>query len=93
MLYRGPDSAEGIATRNGLDGPRIESRWWARFSTPFQTGPVAHLASYTLGTGSFRVVKRMGRGVDHPPSYSAEVKEKVELYLYSNSGSSWPATE
>jgi hypothetical protein len=33
-------------------------------------------------------VKRPGRGVYHPPSYSAEVKERVELYLYSCSGPS-----
>ena len=35
------------ATRYGLDGPRIESRWGVRFSAPFQTGPGAHPASYT----------------------------------------------
>jgi len=35
-------------------------------------------------------VKRPGRGVDHPPQYSAEVKEREELYLYSPSGPSWP---
>jgi len=34
-------------------------------------------------------VKRQGRGVDHPPQSSAEVKERVELYLYSPSGPSW----
>jgi hypothetical protein len=39
---------------------------------------------------SFPVIKRPGRGVDHPPSSSAEVKERVELYLYSPSGPSWP---
>ena len=38
---------------------------------------------------SFPGVKRPGRGVDHPPLSSAEVKERVELYLYSPSGSSW----
>jgi len=31
-----------------------------------------------------------GRGVDHPSPYRAEVKERVELYLYSTSGPSWP---
>jgi hypothetical protein len=36
-----------------------------------------------MGTGSFPVVKRPGRGVDHPPPPRAEVKEKVELYIYS----------
>jgi hypothetical protein len=41
-----------------------------------------------MGTGSFPGVKRPGRGVDHPPS--AEVKERVELYIYSPSGPSWP---
>jgi hypothetical protein len=34
-------------------------------------------------------VKRPGRGVHHPPPSSAEVKERVELYLYSPSGPSW----
>jgi len=50
----------------------------------------AHPASYTMGTGSFVGVKRPGRGVDHPPTSSAEVKERVELYLYFPSGPSWP---
>jgi hypothetical protein len=53
----------------------------ARFSAPVQTGPGAHPASYTMGTGSFPGVKRPGRGVDHPPLSSAEVKKRVELYL------------
>jgi hypothetical protein len=39
---------------------------------------------------SFPGVKRPGRGVDHPPSSSARVKERVQLYLYSPSGPSWP---
>ena len=38
----------------------------------------------------FPGVKRSMRGVDHPPAISAEVKERVELYLYSSSGPSWP---
>jgi hypothetical protein len=50
---RGPGSSVGIATGYGLDGPGIESRWGARFSAPVQTGPGAHPASYTMGTGSF----------------------------------------
>jgi hypothetical protein len=86
----GRDSVIGIATRYRLDGPGIESRWRARFSAPVQTGPVAHPASYTMGTGSFSGVKRPGTGVDRPPPSSAEVKERVELYLYFPSGPSWP---
>jgi len=60
----------------------------ARFSTPVQTGPGSHPASFTMGTGSFPGVKRPGHGVDHPPPSSAEVKERVELYLYSPFGPS-----
>jgi len=32
-----------------------------------------------MGAGSFPEVKRPGRGVDHPPQSSAEVKEIVEF--------------
>jgi hypothetical protein len=35
-----------------------------------------------MGTGSFLGVKQLGRGVDHPPPSSAEVKARVELYLH-----------
>ena len=79
----GRDSSVGIATRYGLDGPWIESRWGARFSAPVQNCPGAHPASCTMGTGSFRAVKRPGRGVDNPPLSNADVKERVELCLYS----------
>jgi hypothetical protein len=61
----------------------------ARFSAPFHTGPGAHPAYHTMGTGSFLGVKRPGLGVNHPPPCSAEVKERVELYLYSPSVPSW----
>jgi hypothetical protein len=69
---------------------RICSQWWgAKFSAPVQTGSGVHPASCTKGTGSFPGVKRPERGVDHPPPSSAEVKERVELYLYSPSRPSW----
>jgi hypothetical protein len=77
----GHDSSVGIATCYGLDGPGMESQWGARFSAPVQTSPGAHPASYAMGTGSFPGLKRPGRGV-HPHPSSAEVKERVELYLY-----------
>ena len=54
-----------------------------------QTGAGAHPASYTMGIGSFLGVKLPGRGVEHLPPSSAEVKERVELYI-SPSGLSWP---
>jgi hypothetical protein len=87
----------------GVSFTRRESLWthgrpgdWIpagkRYSTSAQTDPGAHPASYTMGTGSFSVVNRPERGVDHPPPYRAKVKEKVELYLYSTSGPSWAVT-
>jgi len=85
----GRDSSVGIATCYGLDGPEIESRWEVKFSTPVQTGSEAYPTSYTMGNGYFLGVKRTGRGVDHPPRSSAEVKERVELHLYSLFGLSW----
>jgi len=68
---------------------RLATGWTVRgsnpvggeFSAPVQTGPGAHPASYTMGTGSVPGVKWPGRGVDHPLPSSAEVKEREELYL------------
>jgi hypothetical protein len=69
----GWDSTVGTAA--GWSGDRIPVG--TRFSAPVQTGPGAYPASYTMGTGSVP-----GWGVDHPPPSSAEVKERVELYLF-----------
>jgi len=71
------DSAVGVATRYGLDGPGVESRWRMRFSAPVQSSLGAYQVSYTMGTGPFPRVKWPGRGVDHPPPYSSEAKERV----------------
>jgi len=60
-IFCGPGSSVGIATDYGLDGPGIESRWGQDFP-PVQTGPGAHPASCTMGTGSFPGVK-CGRDV------------------------------
>jgi len=54
-----------------------------------QKDPGAHPASYTMGTESFPGIKRLEPVVDLPLISSAEVKEKVELYIYSPSGPSW----
>jgi len=62
----------------------------ARLSASIQTGLGAHQASYTMGTRSFPGEKRTGHDVDLPPPSNAEVKDRVELYLYSTSGPSWP---
>ena len=61
---------------------RLATGWTVRGSNLgdgeiHRTGPGANPASYITGTGSFPGVKRPGRGVDHPPPSSAEVKERV----------------
>jgi hypothetical protein len=43
-----------------------------------------------LVPGLSRGLSRPGRGVDHPPPFGTEIKDKVELYLYSTSRPSWP---
>ena len=87
---RGRDSSVSIATRYGLEVRG--SNPGAGRDFPHSPWPAlgAHPASYTMDTGSFQGVKRPGRGVDHLPQSSAEVKESVELYLYNPSGPSWP---
>jgi len=74
----GQDSVVGIQTCYRLDSQGSNSGG-ARYSAPVQTGPEAHPAS---GTGSFLGVKQPGHGVDHPPPSKAEVKERVELYIF-----------
>jgi len=76
FITGGRDSSVGITIRYGLDGLGIESWWGARFFAPVQTGPGAHPAPYTMGTGSFPVVKRPGRGVDHPPHLAKRLKKE-----------------
>jgi hypothetical protein len=79
MALVGRNSSVTIAT--GRSGDRIPVG--ARFSAPIQTGPGAHSASYMRGTGSFPRVKRPRCGADYPPTSSAEVKERVEPYLWA----------
>jgi len=60
-----------------------------KFFAPSKKAPGAHPASYTAGSGSFPGIKRTECGVDQPTTSDVEVKESVELYLYSPSGLSW----
>ena len=82
LTRRGRDSSVGIATRYGLGRSGDGIPVGARFSSPVQTGPGAHLTSYTMGTESFLRVKRP---TTHPPPSSAEVEGRVELYICSPS--------
>ena len=59
--------------RAGLSGDQITVG--ARFSGPVPTGPGAHPASYTMGTGTSPWVKRPGRGVVHPPHLVPRLKK------------------
>ena len=72
-------------TRAGQSGDRIPVR--ARFSLPLHTGPGAHQVSYWVFPGG-----KVAWSWRWPPiPSSTEVRERVELYLYSPSGPSWPA--
>jgi len=91
-LNAGRDKSVGRVTRYRLDGPGIESRWGELFpicpDRPW--GPPS--PRYNGQRVSFPGVKRPERDVDHTPSSSAEVKERVALHLYSPSWSvaGWP---
>jgi hypothetical protein len=86
--FVGRDIAVGIATGYGLDGPRIETRWGARFSAPVQTQPPLEWIQ-----GLFPGGKAAGAWRWPPTPSIIEVKERVELYLYSPPGPSWPVLE
>jgi len=82
------DSYVGITTCYRLEGPGIEFQWGEggeifaiRPDRPW--GPPSLL--YNRSRVSFPGIKRPGRGLDHPPTSSAEVKEIVELYPYGPS--------
>jgi len=84
----GRHSSVGVATCYGMDGPGIESRWGARFSTPVQTGPGLPQLLYN-GCQSLSLGKAAGAWRwPHTPS-STEVKQSVQLYRCSPPGPSW----
>jgi hypothetical protein len=85
------DSSVGIATRYGLDGRGIESRLRRDFPHPSRPalGPTKPPLQWVHWV-SFLEVKRPGHVFHDPPPSSAEVKEKIELYLYFPSGRAWP---
>ena len=58
------------------------------FSLRVQTDPGSNPASYTKRNGSFSGIKRPERGVDDPHPSNCEVKEGVEIHIYSLNGTS-----
>ena len=82
-IFMGRDSSVGIATACGLDGPGLNPGGDEIFRTcPDRTwGPPSLLYNgYRVFLGS---KLRPGRDADPLPPSSAEVKNRVELYLYS----------
>ena len=77
---------------------RLATDWMVRGSNPggdeiFRSRRDRPWAPPSLLHNAYRVFpggKAAGLGVDHPLTYSAGVKERVELCLYSPSGSSRP---
>jgi hypothetical protein len=84
----GRDSSVGIATRYGSDGPVIESRWGR--DSPHPSRPALRPTQPPTQWVPFPGGKAAGAWRCPPTPSSAEVKERVELYLYSPSGPSWP---
>jgi len=79
-------SVTSDSLRAGRSGDRIPvgsifrtrpDRPWGSLSPPYN------------GHRVFPGVNRPRRGVDHPLPSSAEVKKRVEIYLYSPFGPSW----
>jgi len=81
--------AVGIATRYRVNGPGIESQCGQSFPQQSKTALAPTQPLCTLGAGSFSGIKWPRRGIYHPPSSSTEVKERVNLYIYTSSGPSW----
>ena len=82
----GPGSSVGIATelRAGRSGDRFPVR---RDFPPVHTGPGAHTASRTMGTGSFPGEKCDRDMLLTTHSFQCRGHGRVELYLYPPSGS------
>ena len=85
----GRDSSVGTTTRYGLDFPGIESRCGRDFPHPSRPA-LGRTQRPIHGYRFFPGCKAAGAWPCPPASYSsAEVKEIVELYIYSPSGHSW----
>jgi hypothetical protein len=86
----GRDGSVGIATRYGLEGGVIESRLGQDFPHPSRPalGPTQPPTQWVPGL--FPGGKATGAWRWPPTPCSAEVKERVQLHLYSPSGPSWP---
>ena len=74
----------------GLEGPRIESRRGRDFPHPSWLALEPTQSPIKWVPGLFAGNKAAGASRWPPTQSSAEVKERVDLNLYSPSGPSWP---
>jgi len=86
----GPDSPVGIATRYRRGCPGIESQWGREFPHPSKPALGPNQPPIQWVPGLFPEGKAAGAWRRPPTPSSAEVKERVELYLYLPSGLTWP---
>ena len=84
--HMGPKSSVGIAIRYGLDGPGIESRLRRHFPHLFRPAPEPSQPPVQWVPDHFLRGEEAEVWRYHLPPSSAEIKESVELYLYSLSG-------
>jgi hypothetical protein len=89
-LIVGWDSSLGIANCYGLDRPGIKSHRCEIFPHPstLALGPTQPSVQWVLGLS--QGWSSRGMALTTHRTSSAEVKERVELYLYSPSGPLWP---
>jgi hypothetical protein len=88
--HASPDISVGIATRYRLDGLGSNPGGGRDFPHPSRLALGPNQPPVQWVPGLSRGVKGPGRGIDHPPPSCTKVTERVELYLYSTSGPSWP---
>jgi hypothetical protein len=86
----GRDIVVGIATDCGRSISGIEFQWRRDFPNAAAPALVPTQSPVQCVPCLFPRVKRQGRGVDRSPPSSVKGKERVELYIYSRSGPSWP---
>ena len=84
------DSSVGIANHYSLDGPGIETRWGRGFPNPSGPALGSNQSPIQWVPCLFPGGKAAGAWRWPPTPSSAEVAGRVELYIHSPSGTSWP---
>jgi len=89
MYWIGWNISDCIATQYELGSPGLEFLWGRdilHLSEKFWVTPSLLYHGFWFFPG----VKAAGRDVDRPPASSTKLKERLELYLCSPSGPTWP---